>query len=56
MSTLQQCATARSEEDKDNAAILRCLVSKVDLVDDSCGRQVSRSVRNALSFYQPVRP
>ena len=51
---VQQCATVRSEEDKDNAAILKCLVSKVDVVNDSCARQVSRSVRSALSFYQPV--
>ena len=51
---VQQCATVRVEEDKDNAAILKCLVSKVDVVNDSCARQVSRSVRSALSFYQPV--
>ena len=44
----------RSQEDKDNAAVLKCLVEKVDSVSDTCSRQVSRSVRSALSFYQPV--
>ena len=52
---LQTCVNAKGEEDKDNAAILKCLAAKVDMVSEPCARQVSRSVRTALSFYQTVR-
>ena len=48
------CAGAKGDEDKDNAAIMKCLVDQIDALADSCAREVSRSVRNALQFYQPV--
>lgn len=52
----QVCAAARSEEDKNTGAILKCLVGSVDLVSSSCARETGRAARNALQFYAPKAP
>ena len=50
------CAAARSEEDKNTGAILKCLVTSVDALSANCARETGRAVRNALQFYQPKAP
>ena len=51
---LQVCSGDIREEDKETGAVLKCLVKNVDTVSDTCSREISRSLRAALQFYQPV--
>ena len=52
---MQVCADIK-EEDKETGAVLKCLVKNVDTVSDTCSKEISRSLRAAFQFYQPVSP
>ena len=45
---MQVCAGARTEEDKNTGAILKCLVGNVDSLSAACARETGRAARNAL--------
>lgn len=48
------CTGELSEQDKETGAVLKCLVKNVDTVSETCSHEISRAVRGALQFYQPV--
>ena len=50
----QVCASAKADQDKDNAAVFRCLVDKAESTSAACSQETGRAVRNALQFYAPV--
>jgi Golgi apparatus protein 1 len=50
------CAGEIKEEDKETGAVLKCLVKNVEAVSDVCSREISRSLRAALQFYQSELP
>ena len=51
---IQVCAAAKADQDKDNAAVFRCLVEKASSTSGPCGQETGRAVRNAMQFYAPV--
>ncbi|KAK9865562.1 hypothetical protein WJX84_005695, partial [Apatococcus fuscideae] len=52
----QVCAAAKADQDKDNAAVFRCLVEKASSTSGPCGQETGRAVRNAMQFYAPGKP
>lgn len=50
----QVCQGEINEEDKETGAVLKCLVKNSDAVSDTCSHEISRSLRAAFQFYQPV--
>ena len=50
----QVCSGEIKEEDKETGAVLKCLVKNAETVSDVCSREISRSLRAALQFYQAV--
>ena len=50
------CAAARTQEDKGDGAVLKCLVENEKATSENCARETSRAVRNALSFFSPQAP
>lgn len=51
---VQVCAGDIKEEDKETGAVLKCLVKNAETVSDTCNKEISRSLRAAFQFYQPV--
>ncbi|KAK9867536.1 hypothetical protein WJX84_008718 [Apatococcus fuscideae] len=50
------CASAKADQDKENAAVFKCLVEKADSTGAACSQETGRAVRNALQFYAPRMP